>query len=117
MTLNEDEFITCGWDDKKLCRWSLSQNKKLQECDTQHSHASIYDIQKIDERNFATCDGNGQIKIWCLPEFQNVQTIKAHDKAIMQMTSFDNDNQNYLASSSYDTKVKIWKKKTNQNKI
>ncbi len=74
LVLNKDEFLTVGSKDKTLVKWSFSQKKKVLSADTDHSGTVITSLLKLDDR-VVSGDSLGEIKIWSLPNLQNLDTF------------------------------------------
>ncbi len=75
-------------------------------------------MQRLEEDRFASSDSDGEIKIWSLPNIQNLSTFKAHTSFIWQMTSIEipNIKKLCLVSASGDMIVKVWQWKSLQDR-
>lgn len=73
-----------------------------------YSQNKISYLEWISNNKFVTCDADeGQITFWNIDEGNFVASFKAHD---LRITSLSIDpSVTYLATSSFDTTVKIWK--------
>ena len=63
-------------------------------------------VATFGNSKFATCGSDGVVKVWSLPECNNLQTLYGHESAVTAVCW--DPSGNILASASSDKSVKIW---------
>ncbi len=106
-----------GWAfDGTLVTWDYSSAKKLDifKVSPEDNYSAV---SYSKDKNWFATGANGTIaKIWDTKTKENIAVLQEHKK-VVRVCRFSPTENDKLATASYDGRVYIWKKQTEQDKI
>ena len=107
LALSPDGLILASTNEATVRLWNVASRTALDDPDLTGSNGAILTLAfSPDSRTLAVGSFDGAIKLWNVPERQEIGALKGHISNIWALT-FSPDGRT-LASSSYDHTVRLW---------
>ena len=105
----KDFRIATGSYDHSIKIWHQDNEKELATL-TSHEF-TVFSLLETKKGELISGGGDNLIKIWDLKKYVCLNTFSGHSNYVVTLLELNNfnDNNNILASGSYDSKIIIWK--------
>ena len=102
---DSSKLVTSSWD-RTIRVWDLNVDKNTVIL-RGHSRC-VRDMIELSSNRLLSAADDGSIGLWCLHRNCLMYIMKAHDRTIRRLFVLDDDDDDFVASISYDGKVKVW---------